>query len=441
MKVPSVAALFCLFLACSDPVDPSVLAGYRSTILISVDTLRADHLGVYGYERDTTPNLSRFFAKGTLFERGTSSAPCTTPSVAQFITGSFTPDLETPRLAERLRSQGVRTAAFTNQSRFSDEGMGIALGFDTYENSPSRGRITSQLTDHSIEWLRENHDKGPLFLWVHYFTPHDPYNPPDRFRVFDDFPTNYEDGDRDRILKTYQGKNETFVDSPETEHLVFQRKWKSQGQVFDETEIDNFVALYDGEILYADYEIGRLLDELDDLGLTERSLVFMTSDHGEWLGESHLWDHCMSLHQREIHVPLLMRAGDRDHSKKTRVTHPVSTLDIAPTVLDWQGIDQGNSKLIGTSLIGEESHPGVVAFWHDQMIVMDENWKLYYADGPVALFDLSQDPFEKNNLLEFEPHRAEEMSRTAEAHNALGKKMNTESEQIIERLKAIGYLN
>jgi arylsulfatase A-like enzyme len=149
----------------------------------------------------------------------------------------------------------------------------------------------------------------------------------------------------------------------------------------------------------------------------------------------------MSLHQREIHVPLLMRVGGRDLDQTARVTHPVSTLDIVPTVLDWQGIDYESKKLVGTSLLSEQPHPGVMAFWRGQTVVMDENWKLYYDDEPIALFEISRDPTEKNNLLESQTSRAQEMAREADAHQALGKEMETETERIIERLKAIGYLN
>jgi arylsulfatase A-like enzyme len=412
----------------------------RNVVLISVDTLRADHMSLYGYERKTSPNLDRFFAERTVFQNAMSSSPCTRPSVLQFLTGQFETRRDNPRLAEVLKESGLATAAFTEQEAFGSQKAAYDRGFESFRNLSDERRGARAISDLAIDWLNGDQASKPYFLWLHYYAPHDPYNPPEQFRKFDIYETDHEDGDRDRTLKHDKRHDDSPTPIPELKHLELGSSWKTFGNRFSSTEIENFVALYDGEILYMDHEVGRVLAELERLEQLENSLVIFTSDHGEWLGENGVWDHCMSLHQREIHVPLMVSAPGDGLIERVPDKRPISTLDIFPTVLDWLGIEFDATSLSGTSMLRLGESPAVMAFWKKQRILRQGDWKLYYAEEPTGLFQVSLDPGEEHNRISTDLDSHQELVRRVERHDKLGNLMETESLEIIRPLRAIGYL-
>ena len=167
-----------------------------NVILVTIDTLRRDHMSVYGYERETTPKIGRAFRDGLRFENAQTTAPCTLPAVAQLLTGALRP-VNKPRLADRLRDAGWRTAAIASHHHFRRARDGeprfkYARGFEDFDlqraDQLDRHRMTTrdagEVTDRALAWLDANASAGRFFLWLHYFDPHDPYQPPADYRLF-----------------------------------------------------------------------------------------------------------------------------------------------------------------------------------------------------------------------------------------------------------------
>ena len=243
-----------------DPERPSLL-------LVSIDTLRADHVGVYGAVDARTPVIDRLAAEGTRFTTAIASAPLTLPSHASILTGLYPPhhgvryngisrllpSFDT--LTERLRDAGYATGAVVGSAVLAGK-YGLDQGFDHYDDDTrSRGdpaeRPASEVTDGALAWLE--HAERPFFLWVHYYDPHERYAPPAPF------------ADR-------------FAGRP-----------------------------YDGEVAYVDAELGRLFDSLAARGELDEALIVVTSDHGESLGEHAELTHSYSLYDAVLAVPLVFR--------------------------------------------------------------------------------------------------------------------------------------
>jgi arylsulfatase A-like enzyme len=355
--------------------DPSTVPACKrcNIVLITVDTLRPDHTSVYGYRRDTTPRLSDFFESGTRFDNAVSSAPCTAPSVAQLLRGGFDPGL--PSVAERARAAGYETAAIASQHQFHRNQEKYRAGFEHWDLQPEESvdhhgmtsRSAAGVTEGALAWLEDAATKAsPFLLWLHYFDPHDPYQPPAPFRHFDAGSARYADGDRRKAQQAAaKGMNRAY-------YMV--------DEIFDAKDRSHFISLYDGEIEYVDQQIGRVLDALAERGLTERSLVVFTADHGERLGRDGIWDHCYSLSEQELRVPFLVRIpGHAGFDEATRAGR-TSTLDLVPTIASAVGLPSGQSddRLVGRDLRRTAApDPAAVAAWHGRFIVSRGTWKLY----------------------------------------------------------------
>jgi arylsulfatase len=342
-------------------------------VLITVDTLRPDHTSAYGYHRDTTPRLSDFFESTTRFDNAVSSAPCTVPSIAQLLRGGFDPGL--PSLAERARAAGYETAAISSQHQFHRDQKTYRAGFDHWDLQPEESvdhhgmtsRTATDVTERALAWLEDTATKArPFLLWLHYFDPHDPYEPPAPFRHFDAGSVHYADGDRRKAQKTAAEGTK--------------RPYYMVGEIFDARDRSHFVGLYDGEIEYVDQQIGRVLGALTERGLADRTLVVFTADHGERLGRGGIWDHCYSLTEQELRVPLLVRIpGHAGFDAATRARR-ISTLDLVPTIASAVGLPsrQADDRLVGRDLRRTASPDAVaVAAWHGRFIVSRGTWKLY----------------------------------------------------------------
>jgi arylsulfatase len=303
--------------------------GQPSFLLITVDTLRADHMGSYGYPRPTTPCIDAWFRGAQVFESAYSTEANTTPSVMSILTGMLpqqhrirlffqrvSPDILT--VADLLRPAGYETAAVVSNMVLTAEAVGLDRRFDHYddfvdEREPYRrstyDRRASRTTDAALAWLRGRRDQGrPFLLWVHYIDPHGPYLPPE------DAPTRFShpvprpvDASRIPDYQRHPGLSDGLA----------------------------YVDLYDAEIAYADREIGRLLGAFGGLALRDYLAIF-TADHGESMMEHEQWfSHGYQVHEEIIHVPLLVRSA---RGRSGRVTNPVSLADIAPTLLEYAGI-------------------------------------------------------------------------------------------------------
>ncbi len=317
------------------PTDPN-----RNILLISVDTLRADHMSLYGYERETSPQIDAFFSRGTVYDRAYCTATFTPPSVMTILTGLLPqehgvrrfaqliePDVET--IADLLGKAGYQTAAVVSNGALIGEGCGLNERFETYddyvdEKEPYRDhyeRSAERTSDAVIRWLHEERDETRShFLWVHYQDPHGPYMPPEP-KVAD-----------------------FSHDSPVPIDLERASKYLWIPGVTDGLE---YVDRYDEEIAYMDREIERLLDEYKRLELADSALIIFTADHGESLLErDFFFAHGMHVYEEVARVPLAI-IGPGFHS--ARISNPVSLVDIAPTILEYAGVPIPE-KLSGSAL-------------------------------------------------------------------------------------------
>lgn len=319
--IPAILAI--AFLAgCRGAEQPHIL-------LVSVDTLRADHMSLYGYERPTTPAIDRFFADGEIYERAYSADANTSPSMTTVLTGLYPArhgirlfyqriEDDLRLLPDYLRRHGYATAAVVSNLVLTGEAIGFDARFDHYDdfvderelNRRVFQRRASRTTDAAIRWLDQVRSPGrPHLLWVHYIDPHGPYAPPP------DRPTDF----------THEGE------------LPLDPRRLSNAQRLDGVrDALEYVDRYDEEIAYADREIGRLLQRYEELGLAERAIIVLTADHGETMTDyDRLFRHGYHVWEPIMRVPLAIR---RPGGPKLRVDSPVSLADLLPTLLGWAGI-------------------------------------------------------------------------------------------------------
>jgi len=319
-----------------------------NVLLIVVDTLRADHVSSYGYFEETTPVIDRLASEGILFENAFSQIPLTPPSIWSIMSGvypykhqRFTPDYAEgglTGLGTILRDNGYETAGFVSSYMV----RGLIDEFDTFAvphgiiesdsdnfrkvKNPAPANVT---TGRVLDWLEEKGDEK-FFLMVHYFDLHSPYEPAEGFDIYD------------------------YGDEP----FYSDARYDAPG-LLGRTTIREDIADYDGELRFADYNIGIVLEKIDELNLSGRTLVVLVSDHGECFGEHNFSDfgydmerpcvfHGKTLYEQEIHIPLIMR--NPNSTIRKRVPDVVESIDIMPTILDVLGI--GIPEVDGESLAG-----------------------------------------------------------------------------------------
>lgn len=336
------------------PPAPKKDLDYTNVLLITVDTLRADHLGCYGYDKTTTPNLDALAKDGAVFEFTMAPKGSTWPSLATILTGLYPVthgvrvngmhlDSKHDTLAELLKPAGYAGAVF-----IANGGNQAWEGFDTLVKvkEEPRDRV---LTDAALEWLDGNADKK-FFLWLHYFAPHGPYEPPKEFHTFTD--PNYKgdiDGSYDALTRVFVRKRDL---SPE--------------------DLAYVKGLYDGEVAFTDHEIGRVIDKVASLGILDDTMVVFSADHGEELYDHHYYfHHQASLYEGVLRVPLIVRWPEKVQAGR-KITQPVSLADIAPTILELLGMDRP-AVMEGISLVpaiaGEPLERGpVFGEWSDKML-------------------------------------------------------------------------
>lgn len=359
------------------PAAPGALAGCN-VLLVTMDTTRADRIGCYGNEDIETPALDRLAREGVVFSQATATSPSTLPSHTSILTGLYPAhhgsrvnglyrlDDSHETLAEVLAESGYTTgaviSAFVLDSRF-----GLGQGFAHYDDDLSeceeaplyryRERKADKTTDRAIQWLRGVAD-DPFFLWVHYFDPHAAYEPPSPYA-------------------------EEYEKNP-----------------------------YDGEIAFVDAQIGRLTNTLEELGLTDRTLVVVVGDHGESLGQHNELTHAFLVYEATLRVPLIVRCGQR-LGGGVHIPRRVSQVDLAPTILSLLGL-RGTKQTDGIDLtslgteprtvFAETLHSLLVCGWAALLAVYDGPYK--YIHGPIPeLFDLENDVNEETNLCESKPEK------------------------------------
>lgn len=419
-----------------------------NVVVVLVDTLRADRLSLYGYERPTSPNLERFAGEAVLFKNAHSQAGCTFPSVNSILTsrhpehfvagiaehGFSIPD-ETPALPEILAAHGYSTAAVSasvivraTPSRINRVG-GFDRGFQTFDETCERKRAPC-VNARAFELLGTLQE--PFLLYLHYLEPHAPYRPP-----------KWHDR---RFARQARQRRWVRRGEPQT---IFRKLYDGADVSFTDEDVSHLRDLYDEEILFFDRQFGELVREMDARGLGERTLVVLLSDHGEELLDHGHFGHCRAMaFETLLATPLLLRLPGLRQGRVREA--PVRNLDLVPTLLDYLGIEHDPAAFDGTSLrpVIEEDRP--VARYHFSLqgksrTVSDGRYKLILdlETQEQALFDLRLDPGETRNL-------AAESAELVEAYGDvlrswLSRQEGTaealrQAEEIEKELKALGYL-
>jgi arylsulfatase len=409
--------------------------GPPSVVLVSIDTLRADHVGIYGYERDTTPHIDHFFDAGTVFESATSPAPCTLPAVRQFLQGGFDRRDERTNLAQLLRAHGYATAAVVSQYQFHRRPEDYSRGFDHFDIQERdeidqhvlSTRSAREVADRAIAWLDTEVQGAPFFLWLHFFDPHDPYEPPAEYRVFGGARESGRNGDPRADMKAWSDAGGAGT------HLNMPRG------LFDGADWAHFTALYDGEIRFVDAQLGRVFEQLRERGLVDHSIVALVADHGEWLGEGNRWNHCLTVRDPEVHVPFLMRVEGEPLGERSRVSDAVSTLDLLPTVAGLVASPLPDADYHGLDLRSAPADRVVASMWSDAVAVRDRDWKLLFERGkPSRLYFTARDRDERWNRLADRGDVAQQLNARAAPFLELRESINTE--KIEKALRRIGYI-
>lgn len=395
-----------------------------NVVVVTIDTLRADRVGSYGYKAAETPNLDRLAAEGARFERAYTPVPITLPSHSVIFTGTYPMyngmhdfsgnilNPQQPTLASILRKHGYVTGAVVG-SAVLDSRFGLNQGFDFYydhfdfnrlqeKNLDQMERPGNVVMDEAMKWLKQRTQKK-FFLWVHLYDPHHPYTPP----------------------------------------APYDERHKAQP--------------YDGEIAFADAQVGRLLSFLKTHGLYQRTLIVVTGDHGESLGEHGEKTHGFFIYNSTLHVPLILKFPVGENLRPATISEDASTVDLLPTVLATLRIQppatvQGENllpRLRGKSAEAKEVYsetflPRLHFNWSELQGL--QTGKYHFIDGPKPeLYDVESDPQELRNLHAEKPAVAAELRRRLAGllqkyTAAQGQAQTAELDpRMAEQLKSLGY--
>jgi arylsulfatase len=426
--------LLVLVTTASAGCDRASAATKPNVVMISIDTLRADHVGSYGYTRGTTPHIDAWARRAIVLERAVATAPVTLDSHMSVFTSLY-PDVHGvrwfqqpsdvprarwrdpslhyralaprwPTLTEVLRASGYATAAFVRDCFWLGRPFGFARGFETYREIRGSAEATNAQV---LPWLRRR-DKRPFFLFVHYYDVHSdwgklPYQAPPAFR---------------QAAATHYAGHFTGCD-PVTGRpcaTPYLMELDRRHTPVPAADLAYLRALYDGGVAYADAQVGVLLAELDALGLRDDTLVVLFADHGEEFREHGGFLH-WQLYRETQHVPLVF-SYPRRLPRGARVPVVVSLVDVAPTILDLLDMPrppemQGRS--LAGLLRGTMTRPGYVfgSIEHGHSI-QKGNWKLIRL-GPTRreLYHLGRDPGERHNLIRRRPTVALRLERRLDA--------------------------
>ena len=457
-RFPSLATIsIAALLSCSAPAPRE-----WNVLLITIDTLRADHLSCYGYERSTSPTLDALAAEGVLFEQAIAQRSQTWPSLTSIMTSLYPHEhgvrrngqrLDGPvlSLAEVMKTHGYRTgASLTNMRQAEHPGFEETFFFKGDDRD-------LEATKAAIDWL-EGVGNEKYFFWLHYIAPHKPYRPPTPFdRLFGEPYTGKLGGERETLDQITLDKVDLAAE-----------------------DLAHVIALYDGEIAFVDDQIQKVLEALESAKLAPRTLIVLTADHGEELFQrNHYFYHSNSIYDSVLHIPWIVRLPDPSAAKAgRRVARVVESIDFAPTILGLLGLpipDAYRGESHAALILGDEGAPDEepAAFselpW-GVMSIRTASWRYVsnpqgsfsrerpyglvedarrdgYAIGRQELYDHRNDPGELNELLTSGSGDARSATRRLKERLAtwsVGWTPATAQTEIdpraLEELRALGYV-
>lgn len=469
---------------------------FRNCILITIDSLRADYLCCYGYERETSPNIDQLADEGILCNQAISNGGHTRIAFPAIFTSTYLFSKkflektsngyiirlfdDRPYLPEILKYNRYKTAGFHSNPFLTKRygyGRGFDVLFDPFEekerNYGSKGSIiehsiqsyfkskfcrlfklihhrfspirpfarSEQITKYALSWIKNNKD-NPFFVWIHYMDVHHPYLPPKKY------------------LMKFSSK---YISSREAINLHY--KMLKNPESLSEYDIKKLINLYEGCIRYTDDWVGKLLNEIDYIGLLDKTLIILTSDHGDSLGEHGNFGHgerSVNLYDEVIRVPLIIKVPEMVGKQ---INNQVELLDISPTILDFLSIKVPNT-MVGKSILNKNYDGKDIVFsqsldvganaYIDQKAFTDnlenefdlikirgviscrtKHWKyIYWMNGHEELYNLQKDPREENNLILAEPEIAEKLKSKILEHLKLVK-TNFEEDRLRAKVKQL----
>lgn len=452
----SISAIY-LWWSISKPQIP------QGIILISLDTLRADHLGAYGYHRNTSPSIDALAEESVVFENAVVQSPWTLPSHMSIMTSlypsfhgltdkdTFSPlSDEYVTLAELLKKGGYKTAAFTDGG-FVSAKFGFDRGFDTYYD---QGGGIKAILPKVKKWL-DSLKSEPFFLFIHCYDIHSPYNPPPPYNtMFHDFP--------------YTGK---IIPSNKTLTNLLNNRLD-----INSDDVNHIIAFYDGGIRYTDAVIGQFLSYLKGIDLFDQSLIIVTSDHGEEFYEHGSILHWQLYFKPDLHVPLIMHIPEFP-KREIRIKKLVRSIDLLPTILDIAGLpnhNQAQGRSIVPLIRGKESF--LTRLWISisdlfrkerkvsfaetkyykhrkfespfKSIIADDGYHMVFdqTSDSIKLFNLNLDPDAKNNIANDHSGVTKRLLSQLERFFSSSNKREQGSQvvsldkQTLRQLEALGYV-
>ena len=458
----------CAFSACGPPAQPPV-------VLFVIDTLRADRVGVYGYERPTTPRLDALAAEGVVFDHAYAPAPWTLPSVVSLMTSTFPcqhgvvvdgQQLSTalPTLAERMREAGWTTGSL-HANAYAGAPSGLDRGFGSSELVPHADGAAVDA------WL-EAAPPGPFFLYLHNVEPHDAYvAPPSLLRRFG----RVASGERDRVnrlLRQLRQLTRVDFDAGRPPGTTDNRQEQRALMVRIRSLAPHLIALYDADVRLADQRLGSVIDALERRGLWAGVLFVVVSDHGEEFGEHGGYQHDQSVYEELVRVPMIMRFPRAEFGGR-RVAQVASLVDVLPTLADYlgrpelaegsrgrslmpwvRGAEPGADTLVPAMRINRKKHFGPFEELRGDLnvVVRSGSWKgIWNADtDSFELYDLARDARERRNLASEHEVVARALRGEAESWLAACRGLAEASPPLAadsldaaarERLRALGYAN
>jgi len=445
-----------------------------NVIIISLDALRADHLGVYGYYRNTSLNIDEFASKSTLFDNAIAQATWTIPSHMSLFTSLYPlshkvigPDdvlnENIVTFAETMKKNGYTTAAFTAWGWPLSPKNGLGKGFDLYEQidySKARLEDLKKSSIHYLDesnpvfgWLKNNKDRK-FFLFFHTFSIHDPYIVSKNYsKIFDpDYDGSILDSEEEYIDLLWNNYIQNYTVEPNEAELI-----KAVGDTLvaktinfsDPRDREHLKAVYDAKILQTDEFIRLFLEKIEKLRLSEKTIIILLADHGEEFWDHNKLGHGHQLYEETIRVPLIIH--NPNMSQGIRIKRQAQLVDIMPTVLDMLSMkipDSIQGKSLMPVILGnpnKDFNEYVFAVNHvDMFTVRTNEWKLIFRlNGNHELYNLVSDPKETDNLIEKREEKFIELrEKLLEWDKSTGIKRSEviAIESVEEKLRKLGYI-